>query len=99
MPGEIRNIAKFLEIEIDEERWPDIVEHCTFNYMKSIVPTLSPMFNDLFEGGLKNFVYKGTNGRWRDILTAEDIQKYEKVVSENMTPDCAHWHATGAINR
>ena len=57
MPGEIRNIAKFLEIEIDEERWPDIVEHCTFNYMKSIVPTLSPMFNDLFKGGLKNFVY------------------------------------------
>jgi len=99
MPGEIRNMAEFLEIEIDEERWPDIVEHCTFDYMKSIAPTLSPMLNDLFEGGLKNFVYKGTNGRWRDILTPEDIRKYEKVVSENMTPDCAHWHATGEVDR
>ena len=95
MPGEIRRMAEFLDIEIDEERWPDIVEHCTFDYMKQNAATLSSFFGELFQGGLKNFVYKGTNGRWRDTLSSEDIQKYENVVSENLTPDCAHWHATG----
>lgn len=97
MEGEIRRMAAFLEIEIDEERWPDVVEHCTFDYMKKNAATLSPMFNDMFEGGLKNFVYKGTNGRWHDTLTPEDLQKYESVVSERLTPDCAHWHATGEV--
>ena len=34
MPGQIRRIAAFLDIEIDESRLPAIVEHCSFDYMK-----------------------------------------------------------------
>jgi aryl sulfotransferase len=34
MPGQIREIAKFLDIKIDEEKWPAILEHCSFDYMK-----------------------------------------------------------------
>lgn len=97
MPGEIRKMAEFLEIEIDEERFPDIVEHCTFDYMKENASALSDMFEQFFTGGLRNFVYKGTNRRWADTLTPEDIEKYEQVVAENMTPDCAQWHATGEM--
>ena len=62
MPSEIRRMAEFLEIDIDEERWPDIVEHCTFDYMKEHAEELSVMLKDGFQGGLKTFVYKGTNG-------------------------------------
>lgn len=97
MPGEIRKMAEFLEIEIDEERFPDIVEHCTFDYMKENASALSDMFEQFFTGGLRNFVYKGTNRRWADTLTPEDIEKYEQVVAANMTPECAHWHATGEM--
>ena len=35
LPGEIRRIADFLDIEIDEARWPAILEHCSFAYMKA----------------------------------------------------------------
>jgi aryl sulfotransferase len=34
LPGEIRRIACFLEVSIDEARFPFIVEHCSFEYMK-----------------------------------------------------------------
>lgn len=34
MPGEMRNIAKFLDIPIDESRWHDIVTYCSFDWMK-----------------------------------------------------------------
>jgi aryl sulfotransferase len=34
MPGEIRRIAAFLEIPIDEAKWEAILEHCSFAYMK-----------------------------------------------------------------
>lgn len=97
LPGEMRKIAEFLEIDIDEQRWPDIVEHCTFDYMKKNANSLSDIFDQFFEGGLTNFIYKGTNGRWADTLTPDDLALYEKVVADNMTLDCAHWHATGEM--
>jgi len=34
MPGEIRRIAEFLEIPINELRWNAILEHCSFEWMK-----------------------------------------------------------------
>ena len=97
LAGEIREMAAFLGIEIDESKFPDIVHHCTFDYMKENADDLSDIFDQIFQGGLKNFIYKGTNRRWVDTLTPEDIALYEKVVSEHMTPDCAHWHATGEM--
>lgn len=98
MPAGIRRVAEFLEIDVDETRWPAIVEHCTFDYMKKNAAKLSKMFDqEIFRGGLTNFVNKGTNGRWRDLLSAEDIANYEKAARENLSADCAHWLATGEL--
>ena len=97
MPGEIRRIAAFLEIDIDESRWPAIVEHCSFDYMKEHADSLSATFKDAFEGGLKTFIFKGTNNRWRDTLDPDEVQKYEDATANNLTPDCAHWLATGSF--
>ena len=51
----------------------------------------------VFDGGLTNFIYKGTNGRWRDVLHREDIENHERTAAENLTADCAHWLATGEL--
>lgn len=96
LPGEMRRIAEFLEIPVDEAKWPDIVEHCTFAYMKENAEALSPALNDLWEGGMKSFINKGTNNRWRDLLTAEETTKYEDTASANLSPDCAAWLAAGS---
>ena len=96
MPAEIRRIAAFLDIPIDESRFPDIVEHCTFDYMKANAEKLSQMLDDtMFEGGMPNFINKGTNARWSDMLSAEDIEKYERAAAANLTPECADWLANG----
>jgi aryl sulfotransferase len=97
MPGEIRRVAEFLDIEVEESIWPTIVEHCTFDYMKKNGDKLSPILGDAFVGGGGSFINKGTNGRWREMLSAADIEKYERAAGENLTPDCAHWLATGEM--
>jgi aryl sulfotransferase len=94
MPGEMRRIAAFLEIEIDEARWPAMVEHCTLDYMRAAAAS-SPMLDHIFNGGSNTFFNKGTNGRWRDALSAADIEKYERAASAHLTPECARWVATG----
>jgi aryl sulfotransferase len=56
-----------------------------------------PLGGALWDGGAQTFVHKGVNGRWRDVLTAEDCRRYEAMALRQLGPDCARWLATGAI--
>jgi len=94
MTGEMRKIAAFLDIEIDESRWDTIVEYCTFDYMKANVGKSVPLGGVFWEGGAQTFINKGVNGRWTDTLTSEESAEYEAIVIEKLGDDCAHWLAT-----
>jgi aryl sulfotransferase len=95
LPGQIRRIAAFLDIEIDEQDFPRIVEHCGFAYMKAHAEQSVPVGGIFWEGGARTFIHKGSNGRWRDMLSAADIRHYEATASSELGPDCARWLATG----
>jgi aryl sulfotransferase len=95
MPSEIRRIAKFLEIPVDEARWPLIVEHCSFAYMKANATKSVPLGGAFWDGGAQTFVHKGENGRWRDTLTPAESARYEALAKEQLGADCARWLATG----
>jgi aryl sulfotransferase len=95
MPAKIREIAAFLDIPIDESKFDAIVEHCTFDYMKDHATQSVPMGGAFWEGGAKTFVHKGTNGRWKDVLSAEDTARYEKAAVDELGADNAAWLASG----
>ena len=95
MPAEIRRIAAFLDIAIDETKWDAILEHCSFTYMKAHADQSIPFGGDIFRGGGKRFMHKGVNDRWRDMLSAADIEKYEELACEKLGMECAHWLSTG----
>jgi aryl sulfotransferase len=97
MPGQIREIAEFLEVDVDENNWDAILEHCSFDYMRANAEKSVPMGGAPWIGGARTFMHKGTNGRWRDVLTAEDNQKYEDHSLSNLGPECAEWLATGEL--
>lgn len=96
LAGEMRAIADFLEVEIPADRWPDIVTHCTFDYMKANAEKVAPLGGALFEGGASTFINRGTNGRWREVLSAQESGAYEAMALEKLGADCARWLATGA---
>lgn len=91
MPGTIRRIAAFLGIAIEEARFPRILRHCGFDWMKAHGARSVPLGGALWDGGAATFVHKGVNGRWRDVLTAEDNRLYEAMAIERLGPDCAAW--------
>lgn len=95
MPGQMRDIAAFLDIPIDESKWDAILEHCSFDYMKKNATISVPLGGVFWEGGAETFVHKGVNGRWRDILSAEEIEKYDHIAVAELGPECARWLATG----
>lgn len=97
MPGEIRRIAEFIGSPIDESKWDKILEHCSFDYMKANAVKSVPLGGAFWDGGAETFINKGVNGRWRDVLSAEDTNRYEKRAASELGPDCSNWFATGEM--
>ena len=95
MPGEMRRIAQFLDIPIDEARWTDILEYCSFEWMKKNAIRSVPLGGAFWDGGAEIFINKGVNGRWRDTLTADDSAEYEARAISELGEDCASWLVNG----
>ncbi len=95
MPGEMRRIAAFLGIGIDEKRWDRIVEYCTFDWMKRNATKSVPLGGAFWDAGAEVFINKGVNGRWKDVLSAEDVAEHEKRAVGELGAACARWLATG----
>ncbi len=93
LEGEIRRIAAFLDIELSNEQFASVAERCTFEYMREH-PEMVGDFEG-FEGGIKGFLFKGTNGRWKDILTEDELSVYEKRLSQVLPPEGAEWTRSG----
>jgi aryl sulfotransferase len=94
--GEARRIAEFLDVGVDDSKWPAILEHCSFDYMQRESAKIE-MLDQFFTGGGKTFVYKGTNGRWKDVLSPQEIAKCDEVAARHLAPECADWLRTGEL--
>jgi len=97
LAGNIRGIAEFLEVPIDEADFPAILAHSGFAWMKAHAAQSAPMGGMLWEGGAETFIHKGSNGRWMDILTADDNARYEAMAVEQLGPECAAWLKSGEL--
>ncbi|MES0490490.1 MAG: sulfotransferase domain-containing protein [Leptospirales bacterium] len=97
LKGEILKIADFLGIEKDGLNIDTIVEHCTFDYMKSNANKLVLGGDESWQGGAHNFMNKGVNGQWKEALTPAEKENYEKIALERLGAECANWAATGEL--
>ncbi len=95
LAGEMRRVAAFLDLEPPASLWPAVVERCTFEAMRARPAEIGSFWN--FEGGAESFLFKGTNGRWRDVLSSEEVSAYARRVAELLPPDAADWleHGSG----
>jgi aryl sulfotransferase len=99
LPREIRRVAAFLDLEVDAELLSRTQRHCDLEFMRRQASKVTAL-NVLFQGGGRAFVYKGTTGRWRDVLSDEEIAKCDSIAARELSPDCARWlrNGTGAEN-
>ena len=95
LAGSIRRIARHLDITLDDKAFAAAVDHSSFDYMKRNAAQMAPLGGAMWHGGGDTFIYKGTNGRWRDVLTNADNDAYEAKALAELGPECAHWLALG----
>lgn len=95
--GEMRRVAKFLDIDVAESLWPQLIEAAGFEAMRADGDQLLPMAGRVWDSGSNSFINRGTNGRWRDLFRKEDIELYKRRVSEEFEPELAQWIEHGRL--
>ncbi len=97
LAGEMCRIADFLGIAVEPKAWPALVAAATFEAMRRDGDALMAETKRMFEGGASRFFHKGSNERWRGVLSAEDLALYEDKVTAKFPPACAAWVAQGRL--
>ncbi len=93
--GEMRALADYLEISVPESAWPGIVKAVSFDEMKKQGERYVPGGGAFWKGGAQTFLNKGTNGRWRDVLSDEEVARYDAACERALEPDCRAWLESG----
>jgi aryl sulfotransferase len=91
LEAQVRHIADFLEISPPADAWPMIIKNCTFAEMKKHSEELMPQLKMLLTGGGDSFFHKGTNGRWRDVLSHDELRLYDAAADRELSTDCRRW--------
>jgi aryl sulfotransferase len=94
--GSVRQIADFLDIELSEGLLDKVVRYSSVDHMKELAAK-DERLERQFVGGGNTFINKGTNGRWRDVLSDDEIAKCDRIAAERLHPGCAHWLRTGDL--
>ncbi len=96
LEGEMRRFAVFLDIEVPENLWPETVKRCGLSVMREEARS-NGRVDKVFENGVDAFFHKGTNGRWRDVLTQAQLDRYAALVANELPADAALWLESGSL--
>jgi len=97
LAGEMQRIANFLEIDVPAGVLNALVEAATFERMKKDGEALMPMAKMAWDKGAERFLFKGTNGRWKDVLNKDDVARYEALAAKKWSKATANWVANGRL--
>jgi aryl sulfotransferase len=59
--------------------------------MRQDANQLLPEAEGAWKGGTSTFLFKGVNGRWKDVLSPEELTLHTEAVARVLTPACADW--------
>ena len=91
----IKKVASFLEIEITSAEITNVQNSISFEAMRANADSYVPDGGISWKGGGKTFLNKGINGRWRDLLSEEELQLYEAATKKSVSFDCRYWLENG----
>jgi hypothetical protein len=91
LEGEMRRIAQRLDIEIDEDCFPELVAAAGFEAMRERADEIAP---DATLGVLQSnraFFHSGRSGQWRALLDDAGRRRYAERVTRLAPTDLVEW--------
>lgn len=90
LDGEMRRIAGRLRVEVDEARWPALVEAATFDRMRSRSRELAPDTLGVLKDPSR-FFRRGRSGAGAEVLSPDELAAYVDRVRGLVPPDLSAW--------
>ena len=86
LEGCLRRIVAFCGFEIGPERFPTILERCSFAFMKQHESQFDHLTGTLWEQGLQlnAFLRKGRAGDWKEHLNPEQEARFDRAYSRQL---------------
>src|SRR5262245_28665335 len=92
---DIRRIAAFLDIPASDEQIAAVVEQTSITAMRARAEQADTRMPEVWVNGARSFFHKGTNGRWKAVLSGEELAMYERTAAKVLTPACRAWLECG----
>lgn len=90
LDGEMRRLAARLGIDVPGEVWPALVRAATFEQMQRRAGYLTPNAAGVLKSA-EAFFRRGSSGSGRELLTAEEFDRYRARVAELAPADLLVW--------
>jgi aryl sulfotransferase len=90
LEGQMRKLATHLDIKVEEDRWPRLVQAATFASMRSRADTTAGAGRDHWIDPAA-FFRRGTSGQWRELLDDADLARYAARVRALASDDLVEW--------
>ena len=97
LEGEMRRLARRLQIEVEEDRWPELVAAARFENMRANADAVAPDTSNGIWNSNARFFNRGCSGQWREILDADDLARYDRRVAELAGPELVRWIHHGSL--
>ena len=96
LEGQMRRVARFIGVEVPEDKWADFAKAAHFDSMKKNLKVLQPKFDKMFKGGGDAFMDQ-VDGIWVDILTKEDDTAVYEARASQLDPELRQWIEKGSL--
>lgn len=97
--AEIARVARHLGLQRDGAAIAAVARATRFDTLRANAAQSGPLpagrADFVWRDGLRTFFHKGTNGRWRGVLTKSELEMYEAAKRRVLTPDCAAYTEAG----
>lgn len=79
-------VADFCGFKVDPRRLPQIVEACSFDYMKKYEEKFDHLTQLLMDEGVKknSFIRKGQAGGWKELLSPDEAALFEREFARQL---------------
>lgn len=91
LAGEIVRLGEVLGRNLSRRRAEDLAAEASLSRMRQRASETSPAGEQDIWRDPKQFFRSGGRGEWRDLVTPDDVVRYEERVAELVDPDLAHW--------
>jgi aryl sulfotransferase len=95
LPDEIRRIGRFLDIAVSDTALASILPNLSLDAMRRNGELTTPRLQQMYKDGAQTFFFKGSNGRWREVLSPAELVLYDDTATRALTPECRQWLEQG----